>query len=208
MADQLFLDGMGAPPTGSDRLFFAVLPDDYAAGQADRFRQRFCGERKLTGTQVRTEHLHVTLHHLGDHAGVPQDMVAKAGAVAAALRVAPFEVEFESVMSFVRGGQNKPALVLTGDIGLAALVAFQRALAVAMIKGGLGQWVEKSFTPHMTLVYDPQVIQKQSIRPISWAVRELVLIHSFLGQGRHVALGRWPLYGNTSMRPREGELMP
>jgi RNA 2',3'-cyclic 3'-phosphodiesterase len=150
----------------------------------------------------------VTLHHLGDHAGVPQDMVAKAGAVAAALRVAPFEVEFESVLSFVRGGQSKPALVLAGEHGVATLIAFQRALAVAMIRGGLGQWVEKSFTPHMTLVYDPQVIQKQSIRPISWTVRELVLIHSFLGQGRHVTLGRWPLRGSTSVRSREGELMP
>ena len=208
MADQLFLEGVGAPPSGSDRLFFAVLPDDYAASQADRFRQRFCNERGLTGTPVRTEHLHVTLHHLGDHAGVPQHMVARAAEVAAALRVAPFEVEFDSVVSSVRGPQNTVALMLAGDKGMAALTAFQRALAVAMIKGGLGQWVDKTFAPHMTLVYEPHLIEKQSIRPISWTVRELVLIHSVLGQMRHVALGRWPLYGSATSGMPEGEWKP
>jgi 2'-5' RNA ligase len=205
LADQLFLEGVGAPPSGSDRLFFAVLPDDYAAGQADRFRQRFGNERGLTGTPVRTDHLHVTLHHLGDHAGVPQSMVARAATVAAALRVAPFEVEFDAVMSSVRGPQSGVALVLAGDKGLAGLTAFQRALAVAMIKGGLGQWVDKTFTPHMTLVYESRVIEKQPIRPIAWTVRELVLIHSVLGQMRHVTLGRWPLYGNAPTRAQEGE---
>lgn len=208
MADQLFLEGVGAPPSGSDRLFFAVLPDDYAASQADRFRQRFCNERGLAGTPVRTEHLHVTLHHLGDHAGVPQNMVARAAEVAAALRVAPFEVEFDAVMSSVRGPQNTLAVVLAGDEGLAALTAFQQALAVAMIKGGLGQWVDDTFTPHMTLVYEPRIIDRQSIRPISWTVRELVLIHSVLGQLRHVTLGRWPLYGGASQLTREGPDQP
>jgi len=208
LADQLFLEGVGAPPSGSDRLFFAVLPDDYAASQADRFRQRLCNERQMTGTPVRLEHLHVTLHHLGDHAGVPQNMVARAAEVAAALRVAPFEVEFDAVMSSVRGPQNTLALVLAGDKGLAALTAFQRALAVAMIKGGLGQWVDKTFTPHMTLVYEPRVLEKQNIRPISWTVRELVLIHSVLGQMRHVTLGRWPLYGGESTPAPEGEYKP
>jgi RNA 2',3'-cyclic 3'-phosphodiesterase len=208
LPDQLFLEEVGAPPSGSDRLFFAVLPDDYAASQADRFRQRFCNERGLAGTPVRTEHLHVTLHHLGDHSGVPQNMVARAAEVAAALRVAPFEVEFDAVMSSVRGPQNTRAVVLAGDKGLAALTAFQQALAVAMIKGGLGQWVDSSFTPHMTLVYEPRIIERQGIRPISWTVRELVLIHSVLGQLRHVTLGRWPLYGGAAPLTRENLYQP
>ena len=204
MAEQLSLDGSGAPPLPTDRLFFALLPDTYAATQADRFRQRLAAERGLTGKQGRVEHLHVTLHHLGDHAGVPASLVEQAAAVAEGLAaVTPFEAEFTGVMSFPRTGRM-PALVLCGSEGLTALTSFQRSLGVAMIKGGLGAWVDKSFTPHMTLAYEPQTVERHDIRPISWMVTDLVLVHSLLGQTRHVIVGRWPLRGPSATRPGEG----
>lgn len=199
MAEQLSLDGIGAPPAPTDRLFFALLPDDYAATQADRFRHRLATERGLAGKLVRAEHLHVTLHHLGDHAGVPNHLVEQAGAVAECLVAAPFEAEFTGVMSFQRHGRT-PVLVLCGSEGLTALTSFQRSLGVAMIKGGLGAWVDKNFTPHMTLAYEPQLVERHDIRPIAWMVNELVLVHSLLGQTRHVVLGRWPLRGAASTR--------
>lgn len=200
MAEQLSLDGIGVPPAPTDRLFFALLPDDYAATQADRFRQRLAAERGLSGKQIRVEHLHVTLHHLGDHAGVPTHLVEQAGAVAEGLAATPFEAEFTAVTSFPRGGRT-PALVLCGNGGLTALTSFQRSLGVAMIKGGLGAWVDKSFTPHMTLAYEPQVVERHDIRQIAWMVNELVLVHSLLGQTRHLVLGRWPLRGASATRP-------
>ncbi|MFO1339508.1 MAG: 2'-5' RNA ligase family protein [Burkholderiaceae bacterium] len=203
MAEQLFFDGIDAPAPPTDRLFFALLPDEYAATQADRFRQRLAAERGLAGKQVRTEHLHVTLHHLGDHAGVPAGLVEQAGVVAGGLVASPFEAEFQAVMSFSRGARQQP-LVLCGGHGLAALVAFQRALGVAMIKGGLGRWVDRDFTPHMTLAYDPQTIERHDIRPISWVASELVMVHSLLGQTRHVIAGRWPLRGPAAGRAGEG----
>lgn len=203
MPEQLTLDRALVRPPLTDRLFFALLPDGYAATQADRFRQRLLAETGLTGMPVRTDDLHVTLHHLGDHAGVPADLVTRAASVAGTLVASPFEAEFEAVMSLARGSRQEP-LVLCGGHGLAALIAFQRALGVAMIKGGLAQWVNQDFTPHMTLAYDPQRVVRQDIRPISWMVKELVLVHSLLGQRRRVILGRWPLRGPKAARPGEG----
>jgi 2'-5' RNA ligase len=60
----------------------------------------------------------------------------------------------------------------------------------------------------MTLVYEPRVVERLNIRPISWTVRELVLIHSVLGQLRNVTLGRWPLYGGAPTPAREGAYQP
>jgi 2'-5' RNA ligase len=60
---------------------------------------------------------------------------------------------------------------------------------------GLGRWVSRHFTPHMTLLYDRQLVKEHAIEMLSWTVSEFVPVHSFVGQGRHVHLARWPLRG-------------
>jgi 2'-5' RNA ligase len=70
---------------------------------------------------------------------------------------------------------------------------FYRLLAAEMRKAGLGQWIDKRFTPHMTLSYGRCSLDAQATEPVAWTVRELVLVHSFIGQTRHEVLGRWPL---------------
>lgn len=147
-------------------------------------------------TRVRQEHLHVTLHHLGDHHGVPEPVVqmAQRAALAAASATSCFELAFEQVQRFDRQGRNA-ATVLTGEAGLLAVRALQVRLGAEMKRAGLGQWVEKSFTPHMTLLYGRGTTALQAVEPVAWMVRELVLVHSFLGETRHEALGRWPFRG-------------
>lgn len=197
MAKHLFQDGAAGPvQVGLDRLFFAVVPDEYAAQQADRFRQRLCSEHGLTGTQVRPEHFHVTLHHLGDHASVPAEILALAERVAHGVHSVPFEVGFDDVASLPAGGaRGAAAIVLTGGEGLDKLRSFQGQVGAAMAEVGLKPWLDGHFTPHMTLVHDPAEIERESMRPITWTVRELLLVHSTLGQSRHNVIGRWPLLG-------------
>jgi hypothetical protein len=36
-------------------------------------------------------------------------------------------------------------------------------------------------------------IAEQFVETVGWSVREFVLVHSLLGQTRHVLLARWPL---------------
>jgi 2'-5' RNA ligase len=47
----------------------------------------------------------------------------------------------------------------------------------------------------MTLLYDDRSVAEQAVETIGWTAREFVLVHSLLGQTRHIPLGRWPLRG-------------
>ncbi|RYE41204.1 MAG: hypothetical protein EOP21_08990 [Hyphomicrobiales bacterium] len=49
------------------------------------------------------------------------------------------------------------------------------------------------FRPHVTLLYDNQLVAGREIAPVQWTVRDVVLVRSVVGQGRHVIEGRWPL---------------
>ena len=64
-----------------------------------------------------------------------------------------------------------------------------------MVDAGIGKYVRSSFKPHVTLLYDDGHVPPQTSLPIGWTVDELVLIHSLVGQSRHIVLGRWPLQG-------------
>jgi 2'-5' RNA ligase len=187
---QTSLFGDGPEPT--DRLFFALfLPADAAlkaAAIADNLRER----HRLRGKPLASDRLHVTLNHLGDYAGVPNDIVAAAMQAGAAVTASPFDVVFDRVTSFSSRPRNKP-VILRGEEGLAPLIAFQQALALQMRKAGLGRLAEQNYVPHVTLLYDDAGVVQEAIEPVGWSVREFVLVHSLLGQTRHIVLARWLL---------------
>lgn len=189
---QLSLAGFEAPARPTDRLFFALYPDAATARQifetAGALRERLGLDARLQ----EPERLHITLHHLGDHAGLPAAIVAAGQRAAVSLAAAPFDVRFDRAESFSGRARNRP-FVLRGDAGLDAVVAFQRQLGVAMARAGLARWVEPHFTPHVTLLYDHQLLPAQEIAPVQWRVQSFVLVRSLLGQHRHEVLGRWRL---------------
>ena len=193
--DQLVFPGLAPEPERpkTDRLFFALFPDAETAAVIAARAEALRASHGLTGRPLRPERFHITLNHLDDFAGVPEDIVASARE-AAAITVAPFEVVFDRAMSFRGRPDNRP-FVLRGGDGLAGVIGFQQALATAMAKAGLGRYVEKSFTPHVTLLYDGQLVAEAPIEPVRWRVRELVLVHSLLGRTEHRVIGRWPLSG-------------
>lgn len=195
-SDQLFFPGLEpeAPRPRTDRLFFAVFPDAETADRIAELAASLRADLGLTGRPLRADRLHVTINHLDDFSGVPERVVAAASQAAAAVKAAPFEAAFDRAASFQSRRDHKP-FVLQGGAALAPLLAFQKALGLEMAKAGLGGYVEKAFTPHVTLLYDARVAPETSVEPVRWTVRELVLVHSLLGQTRHVALGRWALGG-------------
>jgi 2'-5' RNA ligase len=188
VSDQFSL--FDAPPV-TDRLFLAIFPDpataDAIAQQAGALR----AAHQLSGRPLAPERFHITLHHLGDHAGVRRDIVSMAGEAAEAMTRSPFEVTFDRAGSFHNGGNNP--FVLQGAEGLDALKAFQRDLGLAMARAGGGKWVDKAFTPHVTMLYDKRLVAEQAIEPVTWTVGGFVLIHSLLGRTEHVPLARWTL---------------
>lgn len=178
------------PPTPTDRLMFLLYPDPEAAGAIAREARRLRETLDLRGQPLLTDRFHITLHHLGDYVGLPGDIVAKGRMAGGALSYAPFEVSFDRAASFANRPGNNP-FTLQGGQGVQPLIAFQKALGEKMAGARLKP--DKSFTPHVTLLYDGQVVPAQDIAPIRWTVNRFVLVQSKLGQTQHIVLQAWDL---------------
>ena len=198
MPEQFWLPGLEAPPTPTDGLFFAVFPDTLTAAGVAKFAQQQCVEARVRSRPLAAGRLHVTLQHLGNFAGgLPQARVDASMQAGASIRMEPFTVEFDSVVSFAARPRAGP-LVLGGGAGVAGLHALHDALAAALQGAGAGDAALSAtvpYTPHVTLAYGMPWAATRPNEPISWNVREFALMHSLLGRTRHVALARWRLAG-------------
>lgn len=193
MSGQMSLGGFAdAVPT--DRLFFAVFPDDAASETIARLAEDIGRQHGLRGAALKRERLHVTLHHLGDYAGLPAAVVEEARCAAANVVATPFEVTFDHVKSFSGRAQKNPC-VLAGTQADTPLQRLRRQLGECLIQAGLGKQVTREFTPHVTLRYETALLPEQTIAPIAWMVREFVLVHSLLGKTEHRIVQRWSLVG-------------
>ena len=129
---------------------------------------------------------------------LPVSVVEAMHLIAKTVSKAPFEVVLPTVMTFkgassVEGRPSWTPLVLLAESE--ALQELHKALAAELRKFGLR--AESSFTPHVTMLYGPNVVSKQAIEPIRFMVKEFVFIHSRVGKSEHKTLGRWPLNGGT-----------
>lgn len=189
---QLTLPGFESPPLPPEhRLFFATMPDPDTAARIAAMAGRLQSGMPVKVRPLRTARLHVTLHHLGDFAQVPEVMVARACAAAASIDMPSFGVTFDQLSSF-NGRPGHYPLVLTGSAGLQALSDFQQRLGDALRAAGL-RVSRARFRPHLTLLYDRRRSDPRAIGPIGWTVCEFILIHSWLGKTRYDLKGRWPL---------------
>lgn len=188
-----------APQAPGDRLFFAVYPDAQAAQRIVELAKSVRIAHGMRGNPLRVDRVHVTLHHLGDHAGLPESLVAAASEVASQMALPPFEVGFDCVASFPGRTRKRPCVLRGGEGNSnASLFAFQAALGERLGVAGLERYIERRFTPHVTLLYDERTVAAEAVPPIGWMVRELVLVHSLIGRGEHRVLGRWGLSENPA----------
>lgn len=192
MPEQLVLEGFDArPPT--DRLFFALYPDAQAAQRIAALARQLKAEHGLRGRALAVSRFHVTLHFFGDHPSLPHALVDEVSAAAGELRHPPFDVVFDHAMSFAARARKRPFVLRGSDEGLAPLMAFRQALGDAIARRG--RPVDLRFIPHVTLLYDDQLLRALPVEPIVWRVNEFVLVDSLIGQTRHVPLARWSLGG-------------
>jgi 2'-5' RNA ligase len=177
--------------SATDRLFFALFPNATTAARIYSLQQDLRVRHGLWGRPLAMDRLHVTLGHLGDYNGLPQAIVAKARVAANEVKASPFEVTFDRAQTFAGRARNRP-FVLRSKNGGASVEAFQRKLGAEMATCGLGRYV-RPYTPHMTLLYDTADVAEHAIDPVTWTVTEFRLVHSLLGQTRHITLGEWRL---------------
>jgi 2'-5' RNA ligase len=179
------------PVRTTDRLFFALFPDPDTAGQIAALAAQLRDRHRLIGRPLSPDRFHITLTHLGDYAGLPADLVAKARQAGDRVSSPSFRPHFDRVGSFSGRSGNRP-FVLQSSESETPVTAFQRTLAQAMMGTGLGRKAGP-YLPHVTLLYDDAMIATHPVEPVAWTAGEFVLVHSLLGQTKHVILDRWPL---------------
>lgn len=181
-----------APAEPTDRLFLAVFPDAATAAGISALATDVGKRHRLDSRPHQTDRLHITLVHIGDWVGLPAATVESTLAAAARVRAAPVDIALDEVMSFA-SRRSKPPVVLKSRQRNEALHALRAGIGRELAAVGLGRCVAAPFEPHVTLTYATQGIVAEAVDPVIWTAHEFVLIHSLLGQTRHIPLGRWPL---------------
>ena len=150
----------------------------------------------LVGKPISPDCLHVSLRAVGCYVKIPVSVVEAARAVAAKVSAAPFQVAFNRVLSFRGNKARKPFVLISDDEHtLAQLRGFYGLLSTSLSEAGWRSASPKRFTPHMTLLYDRGLVPEMPVQPVSWLVKEFVLIDSLVGRSKYQILDRWPLRG-------------
>lgn len=176
-------------PRGGDNLFFALLPDEQAQVGIQAVVDHLARQGVFQRRPVPRHCWHITLLYIGRFDGLPADVVDVAGVVAKRVVMKPLRICLDRLLSF-EGRPGYHPLVLCPSRDNAPL----RHLHVALAEHGRQLGLVRhpgAFTPHLTLGREPVHRLPEDVAPICWQTREFVLVHSLVGQRRHVVLGRW-----------------
>ena len=194
MPSQLCLPGMAAPAPATDRLFFALLPDAATSQQIRRCAGEIQRLRGLQNRRIETRRLHLSLQHLGDHAGIPTSWAKVARRAATKVNFPAFDLCLDRALTFssrTREAREMPC-VLTASSD-ANTLRLHRAIGQAMRDCGIAVPL-RPFTPHVTLFYDRAAVEEHDVERICVRVREFVIVHSRIGTGKpYELLGSWSL---------------
>lgn len=196
MSSQLGLPGIPPPTPPTDRIFFAVLPDDAAAQEILRCAREVQRVLALRSRLIDRRRLHLSLQHLGNHSGVPPSLVDLARRAAANVDFPAFDLCLDRALTFsgrAQKARNLPCVLTAASDGM--ISRLHGALGLAMRDCGIPAPLG-SFTPHVTMFYDRAVVKERAIEPICFRVREFVIAHSRIGTGGpYELLGKWSLAG-------------
>lgn len=175
-----------------DRLFFAILPDDGARARIATWYHEFRLAHGIKGKAIDPARYHITLHFIGDFEGVPEHLVSRALVVAERFKAnGGVDVTLDRARSFSRPGSRRGSpFVLTCSEAETPIHALHRRWVEAMHDADVPVVSDHAFNPHLTLAYDRSVHDEQAISPVRWFAREIVLMHSIVGQGKYLPLAR------------------
>lgn len=186
---QLCLELGEQKPT--ERLFFAALPGPAVAARVAALSAELVENEGLVDALLQRERPYVTLHQLGDYAGLPPSLLMHASRAAARLQVMAFEVRFDRVGSS-GSSRVRNACALRGNDGVRGLWQLQRTLVRRLAEEGITAGLHCA--PRITLLYSSRYVTLRRIQPITWEVSEVVLVRSVLGGHRDDRVeGRWSL---------------
>jgi 2'-5' RNA ligase len=179
-------------PRESDGLFIAIFAGVQAGAKALKVGRDVALEHGIAKSLHGANRLHVSLCCIRKSARLRSKDVFAAERAAEAVSMAPFDVQFDRVASFksrARNGQGNPLVLLGGS---AELLKLAETLVAGLRDQGLKRGVG---IPHMTLLYDQQLVAEKPIPPIRWTVRDFALVHSERGLTNYILKNKWTLRG-------------
>ncbi|MCX7659110.1 MULTISPECIES: 2'-5' RNA ligase family protein [Caldimonas] len=184
---------MGGPSSSAkrdgDSLFFALLPPAQAQDRIQAVVDALARRGLQLRRPVPRSLWHLTLLFVGRVGRLPDDVVDRALALGAAVRMQALSVTLDRLLSFdARPGAHP--LVLATEGGDGPLRQLHQALVQQGQRLGLA-CASAGFTPHLTLGREAVKLPPESVEPIEWQARGFVLMRSLVGLRRHVVLGRW-----------------
>jgi 2'-5' RNA ligase len=171
------------------RYFFALLPDAEAKSRIESLAHDLHKQLRPVRPLREPDQYHVTLRGIAAPDGPFGQSIAMARTVADAIRKTSFAVMFNQAASF--GAAPNYAFSLTTRADLLAANSLSATLLDALRHAGL-KVDGSSFQPHVTVFYDPKRREPIDVPPLSWYVREFVLIES-IDNRKYVILDSWPL---------------
>lgn len=189
---QLDLLGGQAEPARTHRLFFALMPGDSTRAAFAHAAQALRAEQPgLRARWVAPARYHATVHFLGDHPMLRDDIVRAATKAGDALQAEAFDWVLDYVATF-RG--REPPCVLRSRTEPEPLRRLWHDLREGLIRAGLGAHVSRAFTPHVTLGYSRgAMLPDTPAGPVAWRVDRLALVHNVVGPSDYQVLRSWPL---------------
>lgn len=167
------------------RVLFVIRPRPGEAEQTDLFRQSLG-----RGVPVERERLHATLWISDDYTSLPRGMVERLHTAGKTASAEPFRIVLNRLNAWER------SVVLRPEHPSAAAKRLAHELGRQTRMRGEPPRPSWRFNFHVTLLYarrKPFVPFSRSVDPIMWHAQDFVLIHSVVGEHRHIELGRWPL---------------
>ncbi|MES2191437.1 MAG: 2'-5' RNA ligase family protein [Pseudomonadota bacterium] len=186
-----------APRPGVDNVFFALIPEGASGADAIHIQTGYLPHLGRNPYLVPVDCLHVSLLDIGIKKNLVmrsfETTIAMAKEAAGQLRMAPFDVVFDQALSFGGKAALKPFVLQMGE-GRDQIADLCRKLKVCLAMTGVHS-DDKATTPHMTLARAVQGIPLTTVQPVRWTATSLVLVHSVVGETRHIHLQSWPLQG-------------
>lgn len=176
-----------------DRWLFVLQPSPAARAALVRLQDEAAARHGFRHYRVKAPTLHVSLHTLEIGDSLSDTALSAAQAVAASIDVPPFDLTFDRALSFGGKQTSHPFALLCAKEHIPRVTEFHHALGTALRDRGVGRFVRRDFTPHITLFWEPAIIAEYPVPPISWRVDEFALVRSRWGQGEHDVIARWSL---------------
>lgn len=179
----------GHTPPQVHRLFFALMPGDTVAQRIEAAGSQVAAGQHLHARMIRSSRYHATLHFLGDHPMLREDIARAAMAAAAKVQVRPFELVLDSASAF--HGREPPCVLRCSQVP-ESLQRLWHDLQQTLSMAGLGRHLSRQFTPHVTFAYSRgRLLEPVPIEPIRWRVEGFSLLHSIVGGGEYRILDAW-----------------